>query len=223
MWYEDGALTDDGKVVVPIERAVHKIAHGVHVVSETARRVTFSDKMKQLVRAMTGFDKTSLIQTMYMLKQPKIGEGLHPHQDETYLHVTPDGMVFGVWLAMDDATIENGCLEFIPGSHQPPLTYFYERDQNGNSPDRVLKYTGQADYVGKKDDNRYVKVPVKAGSAVLIHGLVVHKSGPNLSQHPRQAFTFHVFDSENATWCNKNCFQERDDYKFWNFYDSKPE
>lgn len=39
------------------------------------------------------------------------------HQDASFLHTEPLGRVLGVWLALEDATLENGCLWFIPGSH----------------------------------------------------------------------------------------------------------
>lgn len=40
-----------------------------------------------------------------------------PHQDASFLYTEPLGRVLGVWIAVEDATLENGCLWFIPGSH----------------------------------------------------------------------------------------------------------
>lgn len=40
-----------------------------------------------------------------------------PHQDSTFLYTEPLGRVLGIWIALEDATLENGCLWFIPGSH----------------------------------------------------------------------------------------------------------
>lgn len=41
-----------------------------------------------------------------------------PHQDATFLYTEPLGQVMGVWIALEDATLDNGCLWFIPGSHR---------------------------------------------------------------------------------------------------------
>lgn len=41
-----------------------------------------------------------------------------PHQDATFLYTEPLGSVMGVWIALEDATLDNGCLWFIPGSHR---------------------------------------------------------------------------------------------------------
>lgn len=41
-----------------------------------------------------------------------------PHQDATFLYTEPLGQVMGVWIALEDATLNNGCLWFMPGSHK---------------------------------------------------------------------------------------------------------
>ena len=50
----------------------------------------------------------------------------------------------------------------------------------------------------------FVPVPVKAGSALLIDGLVRHRSGENVSAKSRHAYTFHVYDSGIAKWSEQN-------------------
>lgn len=46
-----------------------------------------------------------------------------PHQDATFLYTEPLGQVMGVWIALEDATLDNGCLWFIPGSHRSQYTH----------------------------------------------------------------------------------------------------
>ena len=58
---------------------------------------------------------------MIIFKQPFIGEGLSTHHDATYLYVDPVKMV-GFWIPLQDATVENCCLEFVPGSHKCKFT-----------------------------------------------------------------------------------------------------
>ncbi|KAG2469793.1 PHYD1 protein, partial [Polypterus senegalus] len=49
---------------------------------------------------------------------------LTPHQDATFLHTEPMGKVMGLWIALEDATLDNGCLWFIPGSHKRKALQF---------------------------------------------------------------------------------------------------
>ena len=56
---------------------------------------------------------------MYIFKQPFIGGKVAPHQDATYLHTEPKpNKIVGIWIALEDCTLENGCLSFIPGSQK---------------------------------------------------------------------------------------------------------
>ena len=63
LWFESSAIDEKtGRIVVPIERAVHKIAHGVHWNSKVAHATTFSDKMKALIKAHSEFEDPAVIQ-----------------------------------------------------------------------------------------------------------------------------------------------------------------
>lgn len=59
-----------------------------------------------------------IVQSMYIFKQPSIGGAVTDHVDATFLQIEPIEKVVGIWIAVDDAEIENGCLWFIPGSHK---------------------------------------------------------------------------------------------------------
>jgi len=78
--------------------------------------VFLSIVVKTILRAL-GYTRPVIAQGMYLFKQPFIGDELRPHQDATYLYAEPIRMV-GVWIALQDANEENGCLKFIPGSHK---------------------------------------------------------------------------------------------------------
>lgn len=51
-------------------------------------------------------------------QQPKIGGAVTDHIDATFLYVEPIEHLIGIWIAVDDANEDNGCLAFIPGSHR---------------------------------------------------------------------------------------------------------
>ena len=58
---------------------------------------------------------------MYIFKPARVGGSVTSHQDGTFLYTTPHQTVVGFWLALHDATLENGCLWARPGSHLEPL------------------------------------------------------------------------------------------------------
>jgi phytanoyl-CoA hydroxylase len=101
--------------------ALNKAGHGMHTVSGSAfSNYTLSDKMKDLVREL-GWSNPVIPQSMYIFKQPSIGGTVHSHQDSTFLYTTPKQSCLGLWLALDDATLDNGCLWVRPQSHLEPV------------------------------------------------------------------------------------------------------
>merc|ERR1711976_562899 len=75
--------------------------------------------MKNLCKIF-GYLDPVIVQSMYIFKQPGIGGEVTPHQDGTYIYTDPL-RAMGVWIALEDATLENGCLWFVPGSHKGGL------------------------------------------------------------------------------------------------------
>ncbi|XP_054357133.1 phytanoyl-CoA dioxygenase domain-containing protein 1 isoform X7 [Pongo pygmaeus] len=138
----------------------------------------------------------------------KIGH-VSPHQDASFLYTEPLGRVLGVWIAVEDATLENGCLWFIPGSHTSSPSW----PAGGVSRRMVRAPVGSApgtSFLGSepaRDNSLFVPTPVQRGALVLIHGEVVHKSKQNLSDRSRHAYTFHFMEASGTTWSPENWLQ----------------
>jgi phytanoyl-CoA hydroxylase len=96
------------------------------------------------------------------------------HQDDGYTPVAPSPYLT-LWLALNDATPENGCISVLPGSHKQGLV------AHTPSPIGLSCYSADAADQG-------VRVPVQAGSLAVFLSLTMHKSGPNLSTGPRKAY-----------------------------------
>lgn len=96
------------------------------------------------------------------------------HQDDGYTAVTPSPYLT-LWLALNDATPENGCISVLPGSYKRGLVPHRNSD--------IGLICHKAD-----DPNQGVLVPVRAGSMAVFWSLTMHKSGPNLSSGERKAF-----------------------------------
>lgn len=126
-----------------------------------------------------------------------------PHQDSTFLYTDPPSAV-GFWIALEDARGENGCLSFAKGSHKraPVRSRFVRKEGEGTGFDDVAGARFPVDLEvedeGEMDgDEEYELGEVKAGTLVLIHGNLLHKSERNLSGRSRFIYTFHVIEGEN--------------------------
>lgn len=152
---------------------------------------------------------------MIICKQPEIGGRVPPHQDSTFLYTNPPSAV-GFWITLEDATKENGCLSFAKGSHKraPVNTRFVRKSGGGTGFEDVkgaefpdgLPEVGEM--VNKEEvvEEVYELGEVKAGSLVLIHGNLLHKSEKNLSGKSRFIYTFHCIEGENE-YDGKNWLQ----------------
>eukprot|EP00835_Amoeboradix_gromovi_P005862 NODE_601_length_6216_cov_0.086644.p1 type:complete len:465 gc:universal NODE_601_length_6216_cov_0.086644:2500-3894(+) len=169
---------------------VNKIGHALHFLDPLFKLI--SDKaVVSNICAQIGMVDPHIMQSMVIFKQPKIGGEVGPHQDGTFL-ISEKLIAF--WFALEDATIENGCLQISEGSHKLPIATFFESDGSTTKFNRI-----QEDPV----DLKYKPVVVKKGSLVLLHGNTYHKSMQNASENSRVAYTFHVADLEKE-WNPKN-------------------
>jgi phytanoyl-CoA hydroxylase len=195
-FFEEGAFDATGQLTIPKERAINKIGHGLHDLDPTFKAFSINDKIKTMTRQL-GFEKPQLLQSMLIFKQPYIGGLVPSHQDSSFLYTEPLSAV-GFWFALEDCTEQNGCLWFIPGSHKTtPIHRRFVRDTNSTG----TKFIGDQELV--VDESLYVKSEVNAGTLVLIHGSVVHKSAPNYSKDSRYIYTFHVIEG-NAVYPDDN-------------------
>lgn len=144
------------------------------------------------------------MQSMVIFKHPRVGGEVKPHQDATYLYCDPFyGKLLGFWIALDEASEENGCLHFLKGSHKKGKVYTrFVRNPKKES-DVLFVHQGEncPEEVGE-----WVAAPAKPGDLVLIDGLVIHKSRENTSDKRRMAYTFHVVD-DKAKWSAENWLQ----------------
>ncbi len=198
---EADALDDSGRLHRPKHRAINKVGHALHdqipAYTQFCRRPLFGQLLRDL-----GLQNPQLWQTMYIFKQPQIGGEVRWHQDASYLLTRPQAVV-GMWLALEDATRENGCLWVHPGGHQSPLRERYEVDwDRGTATLRRLDDTPWPGF------DQAVALEVPAGSLVVFHDHLPHYSAPNLSNASRHAFTMHAADA-SVTWCRENWLQRQ--------------
>ena len=128
---ESNALDDNNKLKCHYKTnklgALTKAGHGMHLLPGPFRNYCLSSKVKQLV-ADLGWSDPVVPQSMYICKNPNIGGTVHSHQDSTFLFTEPRQSCLGLWLALDDATLENGCLWIRPQSHCESVRRHFRRN-----------------------------------------------------------------------------------------------
>jgi len=184
-FFEEEAFGPDGQLKQAKELSINKIGHAMHDLDPAFRAFTADARLEQIARDI-GLAEPQVWQSMYIFKQPGIGGEVRWHQDATYFDTTPIS-VTTFWFALEDATLENGCMWAEPGGHRTPLRERFIRE-------------GDQVRVEKLDDTPWptdataVPLECKAGSLVCFHGLLPHYSAPNRSPVSRHAYTLHVTD-----------------------------
>jgi hypothetical protein len=131
----------------------------------------------RVLRALMG-DEPILFQDMALFKPPLLGREKPWHQDAAYFNFPPDATVVGVWIALDAATVENGCMCVVPGSHRRgPQPHFHLRDWQ--LCDRDVPRVGS------------VAIPLPPGGCLFFHGLLHHGTPANRSPFRRRAVQLH--------------------------------
>jgi len=116
----------------------------------------------------------------HMIRKPaRVGAPLPWHQDEAYWDPAFDYAALGVWMPLDPATHESGCMRFLPGSHRSDVR---EHRHVGDDP------TVHALFTDDVDERAAVAVPLPPGGAILHHCRTLHCSGPNRSDRVRRAY-----------------------------------
>ncbi len=203
-FFEEEAFDGEGRLRQAKELSVNKIGHAMHDLDSVFADFTYTNALAG-VAADLGMPDALALQSMYICKQPRIGGEVGCHQDATFLYTDPV-TVTGFWFAIEDATLENGCLWALPGGHRTTLRKKFVRNSaNDGATFEVLDESPLPDVPGD-----LVPLEVSAGTMVVLHGLLPHWSDVNRSERSRHAYSLH-------------CIAESADYPDWNWLQRSPE
>lgn len=142
------------------------------------RALARDESILRVVRRLCGSTDLAMIQDMALLKPPGGGREKPWHQDNAFFDYEPGTPIIGVWIALDPATPENGCMHLIPGTHRHgPVVHFRRRDWQICDTD-----------VDRQHDTM---IPLPAGGALFFHGLIHHGTPPNTTSTRRRAVQLH--------------------------------
>lgn len=196
-FFEEDAFASGGALRHPVEQSINKIGHALHDLDPVFSQFSRDPRLAELIAAL-GIEQPLLLQSMVIFKQPFIGGEVTAHQDHTFLWTDPPSAT-GLWFALEDATLDNGCLWVQPGGHTEPPRKRFHRTARGGTAYEVL------DHRDLPLDGM-VPLPAPRGTCIVLHGLLPHYSAANRSPRSRHAYSLHVIDAR-ATYRPDNWLQ----------------
>jgi phytanoyl-CoA hydroxylase len=161
--------------------------HFPHKLSELMREMLAHPRVVGALTQLIGPDVKAMQSMLFIKSEGKPGQAWH--QDELFIP-TRDRSLTAAWIALDDATVENGCLWVLPGSHRPGVLY-PDRDHHDPRFDCEVEA-----YAFPYRDKDAVAVEVPAGSVVVFNGYLLHRSLPNTGRHGlRRALVYHYMSA----------------------------
>ncbi len=156
--------------------------------SEALRAIAMSRRLHLALDRILGAGR-EILQDMALIKPPRVGGEKPWHQDAAYFRVRDPSLIVGVWIALDAARRENGCMEVIPGSHlDGPVAHVPAEDIN--------LCTIRPDQLRLADR---VQIELDPGDGLIFHPLLHHFTAANLSDLRRRAVQFH-FNQIGTVW-----------------------
>lgn len=136
--------------------------------------------LASVLERLTG-EPNKMFQDMALLKPPMLGREKAWHQDHAYFRYDLATKVVGVWIALDEATPENGCMRIFPGLHKrDPFIHFKRRDWQICDSE-----------IDSMDNRHCLAVPLKPGGCLFLSSLLPHGTPVNTSADRRRALQFH--------------------------------
>ncbi len=199
-FFEEGASLTDDRI-----KSVNKIGHALHDLDPVFSSISYTKELHAMARQVDLVEPV-IVQSQVIFKQPRIGGKVMPHQDGTFLCTHPQSCT-GFWMALEDATANNGCLMGIPGSHKQGLAdYRFVRSLD----DESVVFEGTPP---SWDVSEMITLEAKKGDLIIMHGAFVHMSHENKSPDSRWAYILHMIDGQHE-WDKRNWLQRPQEMPF---------
>lgn len=145
-FFAETTALQDGKLKPEFQSdklsALNKSGHAMHMVPGAFQDYARGSAVRGLVLDL-GWKDPVVPQSMYIFKQKQIGGTVTSHQDSTFLFTEPKQSCLGLWLALHESTLENGCLWVRPASHWEATRRQYKRNPLHFGPEAIEARTNE--------------------------------------------------------------------------------
>lgn len=146
--------------------------------SPVFHQIAFDHPALRAVREALLGEGAKMFQSMALIKPPFHGSEKPWHQDNAYFKVTPLDAILGVWIALDHATVENGCMHVLEGGHRAgPLRHHHDKDCE------IVE--------GRLQPENAVPIELEPGGVLFFYGMLPHFTPANKTPKRRRALQFH--------------------------------
>jgi phytanoyl-CoA hydroxylase len=178
-----------------MEAATMRVGHALHAVDPTFGAFCATPAIRSCLRQIVG-EPGVVLQSAIIYKPPRseaVQFGMH--QDASYLTTEPESLALA-FVALDDMTSRNGCLEVIPGSHEGGLGVTLTLGPRGFVPVTAgVRAERERESESETGRARAVPLEVEKGAVIFVHGRTYHGSEPNRSDGPRRALIVHAMSA----------------------------
>lgn len=151
-----------------------------HLQHSSFNELLYNELLLDIVEELIGPEiRLVLFQGLY--KPPFTGGVVGWHQDDYYFKANKPNAVVSCWVALDDATIANGCMWMLPKEHKVILEH--------------IQATGKGFEIPNVDEQKAIPIELKAGQCLFHHGLAPHRTLANSTKDHRRAFSLHFMDA----------------------------
>ncbi|STX30172.1 phytanoyl-CoA dioxygenase [Legionella beliardensis] len=190
------------------KKVVNRIGHGMHLIEKytTMQQIVYRHPMLLTMLRGIGFKRPICHLSVYIPKYPHgAGSEVRPHQESTFAYTEPTSVVV-LWLALEDACIENACMYGIIGSNNWPLKWVSRVNLHAKT--RQFEQLNEV-YIPdfEAENDYYTPLEVKAGDALLFHGNFIHCSPVNHSNYSRKALSFQFIETFETHYPVSNWLQ----------------
>ena len=154
--------------------------------SENFRNLPFAKKIRVAVEQLIGEDFFLLLDQIF-LKPGQHGAGTKWHQDNAYFHITDPSKGTGMWIALHDASIANGTMRIVPGSHQ--RSFDHERDMGSDH---------HITCIVDEDTESVFPVEIEAGGVLFFNFGIAHCTKANTTDSDRAGLALHFLRTQFA-------------------------
>ena len=184
--YEAGTEVSPATLLQP--QNAHRVRKlmGFEGFDDTIDAIVHDQNLERIVARLLNCQvgELELFQDMALLKPANNGREKPWHQDKAYFDISLETPVVGCWIAIDEATCDNGCMRILRGGHrQGPKMHYVKRDYQICDEDVLSSTSFERD--------RIVAVPLRAGGLVLFDGMIPHGTPTNRTSETRRALQFH--------------------------------